>query len=504
MKALNAIRFPGPAALLLAGGMLATLSGCRKDELFTDEPVQLVFSQDTVMFDTVFTTLTTSVTKRFTARNTSDKAIKVDIALEGGGPSPFRINVDGSPGTSFEDVEILGGDSIYVFVETLPGAGGVNTPFIVEDHIHFNTNGAEQEVLLTVWGQDAHFFRPDHFIQGLPAFSIIAGEDDNGDPICETVEWFNDKPYVIFGYAVVDSCSELLIHEGVRIHLHGSSGLWVYRYGRIEAQGTVDQRIVFQGDRLEEAYQELPGQWDRIWINEGEAGNDNVFNNVEIRNSLIGIQCEPWPGLPELPTSANTVVLDNTIIRNASAAGILSRNYRIRSLNLLVADCGQYNVALTGGGQYDFNHTTVANWWIWAVRNTPAFAMTNQYTDAFGALQTREIETSTFRNGIIYGSNTNEFEVSIDGAQPADYLFHHWLFRTDQSTSDPDHFGTGITTNQDPGFANPTEGDYHLSASSPTTVINAAEITTEGTFDLDGVLRGQDGGYDLGCYEYVP
>lgn len=486
--------------------LLLLLANCRKDELFTDEPVQLVFSQDSVLFDTVFTTLTTSVTKRFTARNTSDQAVRVDIALEGGTPSPFRINVDGASGISFQDVEILGGDSIYVFVEALPGTTGVNTPFIIEDHIRFNTNGAEQSVLLTVWGQDAHIFHPDHFLEGLPDYSIIAGEDDNGDPICETVTWPNDKPYVIYGYAVVDSCSTLIIDPGVRVYMHGNSGLWVYRYGRIQALGTVEERITFQGDRLEAEYQDLPGQWDRIWINEGEAGADNVFQNVVIRNSLIGIQCEPVPWIAELPTSANKLVLDNVRIQNSSAAGILSRNYRIESLNLLVADCGQYCMALTGGGQYDFNHTTVANYWAWSVRNTPAFAMTNTYIDAFGALQVREITSSTFRNGIIYGANTNEFEVTLDAAQPAAYTFNNWLFRTDQNTSDTDHFPdqTTIWRNFTPGFTNTTDGDYHLSASSPPQVINTAFITPEGIFDLDGVVRGLDGGYDLGCYEYVP
>ncbi|MCB0813410.1 MAG: hypothetical protein KDB87_09655, partial [Flavobacteriales bacterium] len=161
--------------------------------------------------------LTTSVTKRFTVRNRNDQAVRVDIALEGGSPSPYRINVDGASGLTFSQVEILGGDSLFVFVEVLPGQGGVNTPFIVEDRILFNTNGNEQEVLLVAWGQDAHIFRPDRSIPGFPDFSIIAGLDDQGNPTCETVTWPNDKPYVIYGYAVVDSCSTLQIDPGVKV-----------------------------------------------------------------------------------------------------------------------------------------------------------------------------------------------------------------------------------------------------------------------------------------------
>ena len=488
-------------SLGVGGLLLLFLASCRKDEQFTGDPVQLVFSSDTVMFDTVFTQLTTSVTKRFTARNTSSNAVRVDIALEGGSPSPFRINVDGASGLSFSDVEILGGDRIYVFVEVTPGAGGVNTPFIVEDHILFNTNGAEQSVLLTVWGQDAHFFRPGPDtvqVQGFPPFSYIAGGYDAfGNQVCEDITWVNDLPYVIFGYGVVDSCCSLTIEPGVRVYFHGGSGLWVYKGGRIAANGTVAERITFQGDRLEPLYADLPGQWDRIWINEGPA--DNVFTNVVIRNALIGIQCQTFPLTSGQPTSTNKLVLNNVNIQNCSAAGILSENYRITSNNLLVANCGQYCVALTGGGEYFFNHSTIANYWVWDIRNSPAFIMTNQFADINGEVQTRDIENSIFRNGIIYGSNTNEFKLEIDAGANATYAFDHYLFRTDQSTSDLTHFPTDIYRNLNPGFESTT--DFHLSAENVTPVNKGVASTPDAFFDLDDVIRG-DGQPDLGCYEY--
>src|SRR5690606_30494929 len=67
-----------PLFLLLA---VVALAGCRRDRLFTDDPgVRLSFSRDTVLFDTVFTTVGT-VTKRFTARNPNNRAVRVDIAL---------------------------------------------------------------------------------------------------------------------------------------------------------------------------------------------------------------------------------------------------------------------------------------------------------------------------------------------------------------------------------------------------------------------------------------
>lgn len=489
---------------LLLAMVTVALSACRKEDRFTDEPgIQLVFSQDTVFFDTIFTTVG-SVTKRFTARNPHNNAVRVQIALLGGTPSPYRINVDGASGTTFNDVEILGGDSIYVFVEAELGPGGASTPFVIEDHIVFNTNGTEQRVLLAAWGQDAHFYRPDRSIPGFPPFSIVAGGlDENGVPICETVTWANDKPHVIYGYAVVDSCSTLLIDPGVRVYVHGGGGLWVYRWGKVHALGTLEQPITFQSDRLEPLYAELPGQWDRIWINEGPAGNDNRFENVLIKNALVGIQCETFPLYPLEPTSAAKLVLNNVRIRNCSAAGLLSRNYAIESNNLLVGDCGQHSIALTGGGNYFFNHTTVANYWSYELRQTPAFIMTNTTVDINNTLQVRPIENSTFQNGIIHGTNGNEFKIEVDDAAPTDYRFQYFLLRTDQNTSDPTHFGPELFRNQDPGFVNSTDRNFRLTSNSNAR--NRGISTPGGVLDIEGKLRNCDGGgFDLGAYEWCP
>ena len=496
--------------ILLIVGLVALLaSSCRRDRLFSDDPgARLEFSRDTVLFDTIFTTVG-SVTKRFVARNRGNRAVRVNISLEGGSPSPYRINVDGASGLSFEGVEILAGDSVFVFVEATLGPGGVNTPFIIEDNILFVTNGTEQRVLLVAWGQDAHFFYPNRNIQGLPPFRIIAGVDDQGNAICETVTWPNDKPYVIFGYAVVDSCSTLRIDPGVRVHVHGGGGLWIYRWGLIEALGTLEQPITFQSDRLEPLYAELPGQWERIWINDGPAGQDHRFENVRIKNALIGIQCETWPLIPDAPTSAARVLLDNVAIRNCSAAGILSRNYRIRSNNLLVGDCGQYGVALTGGGEYYFNHSTIANYWNFGIRQTPAFIMTNTYPDINGVVQIRDIASSEFINGIVYGSNLEEFQLEFDPALTPDVKFERFILRTEQPASffnnNPNWFPAPelVYRNQAPGFVSTADRDFRLTEGA---FARNKGISTPGSIrDIVGNLRNCDGlGYDLGCYEWCP
>lgn len=497
-----------PSLLLLALVLLAA-SSCRKDSRFSDDPVTLEFSEEEILFDTVFALSPPigTITKRFRVRNTAANAVRVDVTLEGGSPSPFRINVDGSAGLSFSDVEILGGDSIYVFVEASLDQSGQSTPLIHEDHIRFTNNGNEQRVKLVAWGQDANYFSPNRHIPGLPRFSIIAGEDEQGTSICETVNWPNDKPYVIYGYGVIDSCSTLTIDPGVRVYVHGGGGLWAYRWGRIRANGTVDNPISFQSDRLEALYAELPGQWDRIWVNDGPSGNDNEFKNVLIKNALVGIQCETWPGLPDAETSQARLQLQNVRIRNCSAAGILSRNYRITATNLLVGDCGQYAVALTGGGEYQFDHMTVANYWNYGIRNDPSFIMTNTYAGIDGSVQVREIEESFVRNSIIYGANANEFKLEFNSLATPDLRFHHMLFRTTESTSG-DFFPeqSSISRNQSPGFRDVQARDFHLNSNAFAVDRGSASVppfNPSASSDLDGMIRNVNQP-DLGCYEYVP
>jgi hypothetical protein len=482
--------------LLLTALTLLLLFSCRKDELITDDPgAKLVLTEDTVFFDTIFTTVG-SVTKRFTVRNDNAQAVRVDIALEGGTPSPYRINVDGSSGVTFSDVEILGNDSMFIFVEATLGQNNASDPFLIEDHIVFNTNGNVQDVLLLAYGQDAYFHVP-------PDGSIL-----NILPCND--HWLNDKPHVIFGIAAVDSACTLTIDPGVKVYVHGGGRLWIYREGRIIANGTVSEPITFQGDRLEPQYADLPNQWDRIWINEGVSGQDNELSNVVIRNALIGIQAQSF-WTPGQPLSGNTLRLNNVSIINCSTAGLYSENYRIEATNLLVGDAGQYSIVLTGEGEYDFNHFTVGNYWGFEIRQDPAFLITNRFADRNGMVQTRSISTSTFSNCIVYGNNTNEFLIDVDETAGPLFTFDHCLLRTDQATDNANgHFPdqNSIYRNIEPGFVDASAADYHLINGANAKGKAYEPVATDALRDLDDKERpnfidsGDGFKPDLGCYEY--
>ena len=78
-------------------------SGCGKVQFSDDPSLQLEFSADTILFDTVFTTIG-SVTLPLKVYNRNTEALRIDdIELVGGSDSPFRVNIDGEVGPSVSD-----------------------------------------------------------------------------------------------------------------------------------------------------------------------------------------------------------------------------------------------------------------------------------------------------------------------------------------------------------------------------------------------------------------
>jgi hypothetical protein len=464
------------------------VSSCRRDKPLTDPQAKLAFSTDTVYFDTVFTSIGSS-TRMLMVYNPYNRNVNIsDIRLAKGSSSAFRINVDGIPGPVAKDLEILANDSLYIFVEVTIDPLNTNNPFIVTDSLLFNLNGNQQDVDLVAWGQNAHYHRPNRYIQGLPPFSIIG---------CDTT-WTNNLPHVIYGYAVVDSACKLTIEAGTQIHFHNNSGLWVYKGGSIKVNGLKGQEVVFQGDRPEAYYREIAGQWDRIWLNEGSI--DNEINYAIIKNGLIGIQAETLD-FGSNSTLNNSLKLNNTWIRNMSRSGILTRYYHIRAVNTVISNCGMYSAEITLGGDYIFNHCTFANYWEDRTqRKSPSLVLLNYFKDFNNVIYSAPLHRAEFNNSIIYGNQKNEILLSkVDNAL-YNYGFNFSLVRSDTILA-----GNNIIKNQDPMFieTNREKQNFRLKDNSAAREKGApVYVTGISTTDLDGKIRTSKP--DLGAYEFVP
>lgn len=460
-----------------------TFFSCKKDKFITDPAAKLEFSTDSILFDTVFTTIG-STTKRFRVYNPNDQPVKItSISLGAGNSSNFRLNVDGVPVKRLTDVEIAANDSVFVFVEVTVNPTNQNSPLIILDSVMFETNGNMQHVMLEAWGQDAYYHRPDVFpASGFPAYSVIAKKN-------ESIVWNNDKPHVIYGYAVVDSAGMLTINAGAKIHFHKNAGMWVYRFGTLKVLGVQGNPVTFQGDRLELDYRDVPGQWDRIWINQGSV--DNEINYAIIRNGFIGLQAERFLVLD----GTNKLKLNNTIIENMSGMGIYTVNYYIQGANNRISNCGKYALAVTLGGGYRFDHCTFANYWSEETRTTPAILITNR-----NEAQALPLDSAYFNNCLLYGDLANELEVDSGGGVAFNYRIYKSIIKTTLNTSNTFHF-SNVANGSDPQFKDVSKQDYHLNPGSPAINAGDPNIAAAFPFDLDGEARPQGAGPDMGCYE---
>ncbi len=474
--------------LILISLLIIPFSSCKKDDFLTDGDVELEFSDQEILFDTVFVSIG-SVTKNLKVYNPYDRPIKTDISLAGNGIN-YRMNVNGVPGRSFKDVEIRAKDSLWIFVEVTVDPGSGSLPFILKDSIIFNTNGNQQDVDLTAWGQNAHFIVANRFPSGLPAYALI------DTALNANITWDSILPYVIYGYAVVDSTQTLTIEQGTKIHFYNNSGLWIYKGGTLNVNGTKDQPVVFQGIRREEDYLEEPGQWDRIWLNNGST---STLNYAIIKNGFIGIQCDVFP----LPAAADNLTLSNTQIRNMSGAGVYSTNFTINAWNNLITSCGTYAVALTGGGNYNFTHNTIANYWSFSQRSTESVFISN-WAIAGNTINIYNLDTCNFNNCIIDGNQDDELALDFQSGGTVNYTFKNCVIKATQTATNDSHFinpcrncSTGFSPNDD--IYIPTLGSQAANYGDPSFAAGVFR------FDIRNIERGIDNpNPDVGAFEIKP
>ncbi len=462
---------------MFASVFLAVFS-CERDFTPNNGSNAFTFSVDTLTFDTVFTEVG-STTLNFKIYNTHDEDYLIDkVELLGGDQSPFRINVNGYTENSIENVRINAQDSLFVFVEVTIEPDDTNAPFIVADSILVQSGNLNQKVQLLAYGQNVEVYKQKYI---------------------NTATFTNEKPYLIYDYLVVEEDEKLTIQKGASLHFHNNASLIVF--GSLVVEGTPEEPVLFAGDRLEDWYDDKPGQWNRIHLMPGS--KNNVINYAQIRNSMIGLVVDSVGLNNEEP-----LAIDNTIIDNVSEYGILAQNSAITASNLVVGAAGEHSIALTFGGEYNFNHCTVANYF--GVRNffrtTPALLFNNYFANEDGVDVVNNNFEANFYNSIVYGNIAKELGFDFKESEIEDqilrYQFKNCVLKSGDLDVSSDHF-ENVITNDDPGFVDKYTGNYQLDTLSVCK--DAADVTLSQNvpFDILEVNRLQDLGPDIGAYERV-
>lgn len=440
------------------------------------------------MFDTIISQLyigtPKSVNRQFVVRNPHKKKnIKTSIFLAGGDKSTFRLNVDGEPGTRFDDIEIRAHDSIFVFVEAY--ANQNHDPngdaLIIHDSIVFQTNGNFQNVQLVAWGQDAHYYYED------------STEVD--------MIWADKKrPYVVYNYFYVKPGVTLTIKEGVKVYFSPYSTL--YTEGTLKIEGSASEMIIMEGDRTSDKnsdrhsafkYANIPGQWFGLRFGWPSKGNEIKY--ARIKNATVGIYMDTSSF-----DTKDIVRVQNTFIQNMTYSAVRGTRSKFYMDNSVLANCGSACLYTFKGGDYDLKHVTISGFCDFGGTTIPALYVTNVLRNSFNqVIETYPGLRFKFQNGIAYGELKDEIAFDVDGTiLPEPFTILGSLMNSTNTTLG--QAGTQNVLNKDPKFKDYKKYRFDLDTLSPAKDIGFI-LNPPIPKDYSDKLR--DSKPDAGAFEFI-
>ena len=472
--------------LLLCVGLAAC-----QDSIVSDDPaMQLTFSQDTLLFDTVFTEMGSS-TKRIMVYNPHKSALLIDCVELKNGQS-FFINLDGENQVeNMRDITLRGGDSLFLFVRAEIDPQDVNTPVLVEDTIVFQVNQKKQSVYLQAYGQNVE---------------IIRGEKGRLDTLNLCLA--NKKPYLIYDTLVV--AGNVVIEKGSTLYMH--TGAVIYAYGNVTALGSKEQPIVIRGDRTDMLFDSVPyrvasGQWDGLYLVHLADMATPTYNldYVDILSGSIGIYA-----MSESTTKLPRLSLTNGRIHNHSVYGMVLQNIDATVVNTEISNCASYCVYLAGG-RHNFAHNTIASYFGYPY--TTINIHNNIIREDVAAVYINNLSKnaaptiSSFYNCIITGARKNNIVLATPLPDYYEGKFVGNYLRADSLSETFAQQNVYATDSDSLVFRNIyylykeyNYYDFQLDSLSPARGVADSVMASHFPYDRLGVPRKARP--DAGCYEY--
>lgn len=471
--------------------MMMGMVACQQNIVSDDPLLQLDFSHDTVLFDTVFTSMGSS-TKRVMVYNPNKHAICIDqVSMREG--KHFQINLDGENNLDqLRDITLRGGDSLFLFVRAYIDPLAENSPVLIEDNIAFGVNGKTQQITLQAYGQNVEK------IQG-----------DSGLMVYQHLKLTNQKPYLI--YDTVAVAGNLTIEAGATIYMH--AGASIYVYGSMTANGTQDYPIIVRGDRTDKLFDSVPyrmasGQWDGIYLLHAKGMMPPMYqlNYVDILSGSVGLYVYSESTGLILPK----LTMKNSRIHNHSIYGLVVQNVDAEVVNCEISNCASYCVYLAGG-KHQFVHNTIAAYYGYPYTNLNIHQ--NIIPEDVAAVYINNLSKnnaktiSSFTNCIITGGRKQSLMVATplpdyyEGRFEGNYLrcdsLDEVFAKNNVYASDSD---TMVFRNTYYLYEKYHYYDFHLDSLSPARGIGDSIAALSYPTDREGYRRKLKP--DAGCYEF--
>lgn len=453
-------------------GLIVT--SCIDDDFDSSPGISLQFSTDTISFGTVFTDLGTP-TARLLVFNRNKKGVNISSIRFRDPDTPFTFNVDGVSGSEFHDVEIRGGDSIYIFIECFISPDSSIEQRRMADQLEFVTNGNVQEVEVEAWALNVRRLR-----------NLRLTTDMTLTP---------ELPYIVFDSLIVEKEATLTILPGTKVLFHDKAGINVR--GRLHAVGETGKMIEFRGDRIDNvlpdvSYDILAGQWRGIRI---EAGSfDNRMEYVDMRSTSEGLRIDSTADL-----SRQKLTLVNSWLHNSQTSVIDSRYAKVDAYGCCFSESPLAVVSMTGG-DHSFVQCTIANNYLFAAVTQANLSLFHSIPEDMEE-NTQPLMKACFENCIVYGIGSSIYPGDLTGSEV--YL-RNVLLKAEGT--DDDNFINCIW-DEDPLFMTVRSDyyfNYRLKDGSPAIGAGNPEFVIPiCMYDMDGLNRLANGNPDLGAYVFV-
>lgn len=474
--------------LFVCGLVLLSMTACHQQDTITST-AQIRFSQDSVYFDTVFTSIGSS-TQRIMLYNDSKHSVFIESVSS---KTPyFQVNLDGESQIDLiKNYELPGKDSIFLFIRACIDPLKQDNPVLIEDTLLFMINSQVIGLPIQAYGQDVILLKTK---EGRTEFPY--GYTFNAK-----------KPYLIYDTVLV--AGKMQIVPGATLYMHNNAS--IYALGSVEAIGNKNAPITIRGDRLDQLFEQVPykyasGQWGGLYFlhYKGEPAPTYSLNHVYLLSGNIGLYC-----LSEDKEQRGTLTMTNSKVHNHAMYGVVLQNTDAAISNCEISNCAAYCVYLAGG-THTLTHNTIASFFGYpyttinihqVIREDVAALYINNLSKQYAPT------IANVRNCIITGARDNN--IALATPLPTYYtgeIIGNYI-KSDTIKAPNSRDNVYAQENDSAVFVNThyllkeyIYYDFHLDSLSPARGIADSIISISYPMDIDDIQRKTHP--DAGCYEY--
>lgn len=321
--------------------------------------------------------------------NTGDKILNIDrISVTGNDPENFTVIVDGKTGNVFSDVEIRGGDSIFVFVESCAPMKGSESSCSIDFTIGANTS-------------TVRIVSPVIEAKVLTAMEVSSDESWQGD-------------YYILQSLKISYGASLELLPSTNLYFADGASMTVE--GTLVCSGTDSGQVMLQGDRFDDIlpdvnYILVPGQWKGLTFSEGSVGDLAYTSVLNAENNITA-------------GKDSRLSMFNCRVSNASGNVLTANSSTVDGIGCELTDAGDGVLDLTSS-KVNLAHATVANFYLFSYPVDPIISLRGE-------------NVIDIDNSVVFGLSSELYsEVPVEGMP---VYFRNCMFAS-QGTDDNNFIG---------------------------------------------------------------